>query len=272
MGLHACFEALAGQVHLRAPNGMVVPHRSGFTALPLARRVTMPRTAAVIPAAGRGLRAGGDRNKLLLPLDGRAVLLHTVRALHDHPGIDAITVIAAESDVPEWERVFHRREHWPKLRPWVIGGAERQDSVWNGLQAWEADAPDWILIHDGARPFVSPGLIDRVLNALRRESAAVPVLPVADTVRRIEGKTAQVQPRDLLYRTQTPQGFHWPLVHQAYLAAREHGLRGTDDAQLVEAIGAPVAFVEGEARNIKLTAGMDYQLGAWLLAHPEWGI
>ena len=231
----------------------------------------MPRTAALIPAAGRGLRAGGDRNKLLLPLEGQAVILRTVRTLHDHPAVDSVTVIAAEGDLAQLKRLFRDRGRWPKLQPWAIGGAERQDSVWNGLCALEGDPPEWVIVHDGARPFCSVRLLERVLGALRRDPAAVPVLPIPDTVRRIEAASAQVIERERLFLTQTPQGFHWSALLRAHRAAREQGLRGTDDAQLVEALRLPVAFVEGEARNIKLTAGMDFQLGAWILANPEWG-
>jgi 2-C-methyl-D-erythritol 4-phosphate cytidylyltransferase len=231
----------------------------------------MPRTVALIPAAGRGLRAGSERNKLLLPLDGMPVLQHTVRALHDHAGIDAIVVIAADGDVPDWERVFHDRERWYKLLPWVRGGEARQDSVWNGLASLEAAAPEHVVVHDGARPFLSPALIDRVLAGLRRAPAAVPLVPIVDTVRRITEQGAEVMDRDHLFRTQTPQGFHFPVLFQAHTVARDRGLRGTDDAQIVEAAGGPVAFVDGEARNIKLTAGSDFQWGAWILAHPEWG-
>jgi 2-C-methyl-D-erythritol 4-phosphate cytidylyltransferase len=233
----------------------------------------MPRTAALIPAAGRGLRVGEGRNKLLLPLDGHAVILLTVRTLHDHPGIDTVTVIAADSDRPELDRIFRERERWPKLQPWVSGGAERQESVANGLAALEARPPDWVLIHDGARPFCSPRLIERLLAALRQSPAVVPVLPISDTVRRIELPAASaVLERERLFRTQTPQGFYWSVIREAHRLAGAKGLRGTDDAQLVEAMRSPIAFVEGEARNIKLTAGTDFHLGAWILANPEWGV
>jgi 2-C-methyl-D-erythritol 4-phosphate cytidylyltransferase len=232
----------------------------------------MPRIAALIPAAGRGFRAGQGRNKLLLPMGGEPAIVHTLRALHGHPAVAAVSVIAAEGDIPELERLFGESGRWPKLQPWVPGGAERQDSVWNGLLAMEAEPPDWVLVHDGARPCCSAGLIDRVLAALGQHAAAVPVLPIEDTVRRIEQDSAQVLDRTRLFRIQTPQGFHWTTLLQAHRSARQRGMRGTDDAQLVEALRVPVAFVQGEARNIKLTAAVDFQFGAWVLAHPEWGI
>jgi 2-C-methyl-D-erythritol 4-phosphate cytidylyltransferase len=231
----------------------------------------MPKTAVLIPAAGRGRRVGGDANKLLLPLDAQPVILHTVRRLHDHPLIHSVHVITAARDRAEFDRVFRERERWPKLAAWIDGGDERQDSVRNGILALEADPPDWVIVHDGARPCLSVRLLERVLVALRQHGAAAPALPIPDTVRRIAAGASEVLPREQLYRVQTPQGFHWNVLSAAHRHAAEHGLRGTDDAQLVEATGLSLAWVEGERRNLKLTAGPDFQLGAWILAHPEWG-
>jgi 2-C-methyl-D-erythritol 4-phosphate cytidylyltransferase len=152
-----------------------------------------------------------------------------------------------------------------------VGGDERQDSVHNGIQALEAGPPDWVIVHDGARPFLSDRLLERILTALRRNAAVAPILAIPDTVRRIQADASEVLPREQLHRVQTPQGFHWSVLRDAHRHAVAIGLRGTDDAQLVESMGLPIAWVEGEARNLKLTAGPDFQLGAWILAHPEWG-
>jgi 2-C-methyl-D-erythritol 4-phosphate cytidylyltransferase len=231
----------------------------------------MPKTAVLIPAAGRGRRVGGGANKLLLPLDAQPVILHTVRRLHDHPSINSVHVIVARQDWAEFDRIFRERERWPKLAPWIGGGEERQDSVRNGIAALEADAPDWVIVHDGARPLLSVHLLERVLGALRQHAAVAPLVGIPDTVRRIADGTSEVLPREQLYRVQTPQGFHWKTLSDAHRHAAEIGLRGTDDAQLVESMGQSPAWVEGENRNIKLTAGPDFHLGAWILANPEWG-
>ena len=234
-------------------------------------RLRMPKTAVLIPAAGRGRRVGGDANKLLLPLEAQPVILHTVRRLHEHAAVSSVGVIVAERDRAEFDRIFRERERWPKLAPWIAGGDERQDSVRNGIATLEGDPPDWVIVHDGARPFLSDRLLERVLAALRQNGAVAPSLAIPDTVRRIQGGVTEVLPREQLQRTQTPQGFHWDVLRDAHRHAVAIGLHGTDDAQLVETMGRTIAWVAGEARNLKLTAGLDFQLGAWILAHPRWG-
>lgn len=226
----------------------------------------------LIPAAGQGRRAGGPENKVLAPLAGVPVVVRTCRVFQRHPGIRQVVVIAARQDREALERLFGEvPEGRHKLTPWVEGGAERQDSVRRGLEALDAEPPDWVLVHDAARPLVSPQLIDRVLAALEREPAVVPVLPLHDTVREMGPGRSRVVERSHLVRTQTPQGFHWHLFREAHARAAQRGTRGTDDAQLIEALGASVARVEGEPRNIKLTTSADFPLGAWMLDHPDWG-
>jgi 2-C-methyl-D-erythritol 4-phosphate cytidylyltransferase/2-C-methyl-D-erythritol 2,4-cyclodiphosphate synthase len=225
----------------------------------------MPRIAVLIAAAGSGTRLGGVRNKVLLELGGRPVIVHAIQSFQAHPAIAQIGVIVREGDRPALERCFAPGRARDKLLPWVVGGAERQESVYNGLAALAADPPQWVLVHDGARPFCSAALIGRVLAGLAEAPGAVPVLPVSDTVRRLERGRSQVVPREGLYRTQTPQGFHWTAIWGAHQAARQRGLRATDDAQLLEAEGLRLAFVEGEPTNIKLTTAADLSYGAWVL-------
>ncbi len=227
-----------------------------------------PRVAVLIPAAGAGARVGAGHNKLLLPLAGEPVLVHTVRAFQAQPAIERIGVIVRPEDRPALERCFGVGAGRGKLLPWIPGGAQRQDSVYNGLAALASDPPAWVLVHDGARPCCSAALIARVLAALAEAGAAhgvVPVLPLNDTVRRLSGGRSEVVPREGLFRTQTPQGFHWDALWAAHRAARARGLQGTDDAQLLEADGGTVAFVEGEPDNIKITTAEDLRLAEWLL-------
>ena len=231
----------------------------------------MPRTAVIVPAAGRGQRAGETRNKMLQPLGEAPVIEHAVRVFHDHPAIDQVAVVAAEREFAELDRIFADGAAWPKLAAWVPGGAERQDSVRNGIEALAGSPPDWVIVHDGARPFCSPALIGRVLAALVEHPAVVPLLPIHDTVRWIGEGTSSVADRAHLRLSQTPQGFHWSVLREAHRLAAQHGLVGTDDAQLAEEMGVSPHFVEGEARNVKLTTGSDFALGAWLLANPGWG-
>ena len=227
-----------------------------------------PRVAVLIPAAGAGARVGAGQNKLLLPLAGAPVLVHTVRAFQVHPAIERIGVIVRPEERPALERSFGPQAGRGKLLPWIAGGAQRQDSVYNGLAALASDPPAWVLVHDGARPCCRAALIGRVLAALGAADGAggvVPVLPVSDTVRRLVGGRSEVVPREGLYRAQTPQGFHWDPLWAAYRAARARGLQGSDDAQVLEADGGTVAFVEGDPENIKITTAEDLRLADWLL-------
>jgi 2-C-methyl-D-erythritol 4-phosphate cytidylyltransferase/2-C-methyl-D-erythritol 2,4-cyclodiphosphate synthase len=228
-----------------------------------------PRVAVLIAAAGSGRRVGGARNKVLLPLAGSPVLVRAVRVFQAHPAVERIGVIVREVDREAVELSFPAGSARAKLLPWIVGGARRQESVYNGLAALAQAPPDWVLVHDGARPFCGAPLIDRVLAGLVAAAGAVPVLAVEDTVRRLHGGHSEVVEREGLYRTQTPQGFHWEALWAAHRMARERGLSATDDAQLLEASGATLAFVEGEPTNVKLTTSADLSYGEWLLEREE---
>jgi 2-C-methyl-D-erythritol 4-phosphate cytidylyltransferase len=216
------------------------------------------------------------RSKVLLPLAGEALLRHTVRVFHELAGIAGVRVIARAEALAEFDRAFQDRAHWPRLGAWIPGGAERQDSVRLGLEALPADAegrPDWVLVHDGARPLCSPGLIRRVLRALDTATAAVPVVPIFDTVRTAGsgGRSGGVVDRKGLRLAQTPQGFHWDVLRKAHQAAQEQGAVATDDGELVERMGEPVVLVPGERRNMKVTLPEDLDLAEWVVGHPNWG-
>ncbi len=226
----------------------------------------------LIPAAGAGARMKREESKVLIRLGGRPLIEHTVHGLLGHPAVERIVVVARQSDFSELERIFANRAEGGRIAPWVEGGPERQDSVWQGLGALGEAPPDWVLIHDAARPFFSQSLLDRVLAALEHHGAVVPRLPIFDTVRRVNGGGSEVLERASLFRCQTPQGFHWKVLAEAHREANAKGLRGTDDAQLVEAAGHPVRFVAGEERNLKVTAPDELAFGEWLLQNPDLGL
>jgi len=220
--------------------------------------------------------AGGARSKMLLPLAGEPLLRHTVRAFQDVAGIAGVRVIARADEVADFDRAFADRGRWPRLGAWILGGAERQDSVRLGLAALPADAegcPDRVLVHDGARPLVSADLIRRVLAALDTATAAVPVVPIFDTVRTAggSGRSGGVVDRTGLRLAQTPQGFHWDVLWEAHQQAQGRSDAATDDAQLVERLGRPVVLVPGERRNLKVTVPEDLDWAEWVLRHPKWG-
>ena len=214
---------------------------------------------------------GGEKSKALLPIGKTSVIQHVLRIFQEHPAIERICVVARKQDFESLNAMLAGRSKGRELAALVEGGAERQDSVWRGIAALQADPPDWVLVHDGARPFCSPALLERVLDGLNKRQAVVPVIPIQDTVRRIDGARSEVVDRSGLFRCQTPQGFHWNTLLDAHQRAKQVGLMATDDAQLVEAAGQDVAFVEGETRNLKITTASDLAAAEWILNNPAWG-
>ncbi len=232
--------------------------RTAQTASPAPDR---PRTAkgapnriALVVAAGRGYRLGGGLPKQYLSLGGRPILRHCLATFCAHPDISAVRVVIHPDDRPLYEQAARGLD---LLEP-VPGGAERQDSVRLGLESLAGLAPDQVLIHDAARPFVTVGVIDRVLAALEESHAGViPALPQADTLKRADGDgliTGTVD-RTGLWRAQTPQGFSFAAILDAHRAAAGRTL--TDDAAVLEAAGASVRIVAGSEDNGKVTTPDD---------------
>lgn len=216
-------------------------------------------TGAVIVAAGSGKRMGGQRNKLWLPLAGEPILAHTVRLFASHPEIQEIVLVVNEqdqADVLDWLEAEGIRLTVAR------GGAERQDSVRNGLQELSADC-SYVLVHDAARPFVTPQQISQMIRQVRHDHATIMAVPVKDTIK-VVGATGQVEStpaRESLWAVQTPQAFRMSLLQEAHQRAWEAGKRGTDDAMLVEWLGHPVTVVQGSYENIKITTPDDLLLG-----------
>ncbi|MCC6949052.1 MAG: bifunctional 2-C-methyl-D-erythritol 4-phosphate cytidylyltransferase/2-C-methyl-D-erythritol 2,4-cyclodiphosphate synthase [Bradyrhizobiaceae bacterium] len=224
------------------------------------------RFAAVLVAAGRGERAGGGLPKQFLPLGGESVLRRTLRPFVAHPQIEAIQPVIDPVFDAEYRAAA---ESLGKLLPPVAGGKTRQQSVRAGLEALSRNAPEFVLVHDAARPFVSEGLLDRALHAVRSAGAAVPAVPVSDTVKRIDatGRVAETLDRTSLRAIQTPQAFAFaPLLeaHRRAAEARRHDF--TDDAALLEWAGSPVATFEGDPANLKLTTADDFTRANALMA------
>jgi 2-C-methyl-D-erythritol 4-phosphate cytidylyltransferase / 2-C-methyl-D-erythritol 2,4-cyclodiphosphate synthase len=195
---------------------------------------------ALVVAAGRGTRLGAPLPKQYLPLGGVAVLRHGVRALAEHPSIAAVRVIIHPDDRPHYDSATAGLG----LMPPVNGGAQRQDSVRNGLESLADAAPELVLIHDGARPFLDRPVIDRVLIGLGAHQGAIAALPVRDTVKRGDGgRIVATIDRSALWRAQTPQGFHYGPIVAAHRAAA--GAELSDDAAVAERAGIDVALVEG---------------------------
>jgi 2-C-methyl-D-erythritol 4-phosphate cytidylyltransferase / 2-C-methyl-D-erythritol 2,4-cyclodiphosphate synthase len=221
----------------------------------------MPSVYALVVAAGQGSRFGGVIPKQYLPLAGADVLRHAVSALAGHPRIADVLVAIR----PEDEALFDRSVAGLGVASPVVGGATRQDSVRLGLEALVAYCPDRVLIHDGARPFPTRELVDRILDGLDRAVAAIPCLPLSDTVKRVEGGTIrETIDRSALWRAQTPQGFHFDPILAAHRASVGRTL--TDDAAVAEAAGLLPLMVEGGEDNLKITTPQDLAVAERLVA------
>lgn len=221
------------------------------------------RVQALIVAAGKGTRAGGELPKQYQLLAGEPVLRRTLRAFCDHPEITNVVTVIGEGQRDQFARAS---QGIGKLSPPVPGGAERQSSVFRGLEAMADSSPDIVLIHDAARPLVSAETISKVIAAAMRNEGAIAALPVPDTLKRASpsGEIACTVPRDGIWRAQTPQGFRFETIlrlHRDYAARSDM----TDDASLFEAAGLPVTLVTDDAWNIKLTRREDFAIAERLL-------
>jgi len=207
---------------------------------------------AIIVAAGKGKRMGEDIPKQFLLLKEKPILWYTLYAFQCS-AIDEILLVIN----PDWEQESSNiAKEFSKVKYVVFGGKTRQASVWAGLEAIEHT--DIVLIHDGVRPFVSKKLIKRVIEGVYKWEAVVPVLPVKETIKWVEGSVIKKTiPRDYLYFAQTPQGFKYLFLKEAYVQAQIRKWRFTDDASLLEKIGIRVHVVSGEPYNIKITTPED---------------
>lgn len=213
----------------------------------------MTKVVALIVAAGRGSRVGGDVPKQYLDLAGRPVLRHTLAAFAANPLVHAVRAVIHPDDRPLYD---HAAAGLRMLDP-VPGGASRQDSVRLGLESLADLDPDVVLIHDGARPFVTADIIGRAVAALDAHPGALVAVPLADTLKRgADGLVAATVDRTALWRAQTPQAFRFRDILDAHRAAAG-GPELTDDAAVAERAGLAVALVPGAEENHKITTAAD---------------
>ncbi|OYV72142.1 MAG: 2-C-methyl-D-erythritol 4-phosphate cytidylyltransferase [Gemmatimonadetes bacterium 21-71-4] len=229
-----------------------------------------PDAGAVIVAAGRGsraLRGGAETPKQFRLIAGQPLLLRALRPFLEHPRVGPIVVVLPPEHAaapPSWLQALLSERLLV-----TAGGAERQQSVANGLQRLPP-GPSLVLVHDAARPFVEPELIDRVLAVAALGAAAVPALPLADTVKETDaaGLVVRTVPRERLVTVQTPQAFPRTMLETAHQRAKADPGAGpaTDDAALCERLGHPVRIVAGSARNLKVTTPEDFALAEAIAA------
>jgi 2-C-methyl-D-erythritol 4-phosphate cytidylyltransferase/2-C-methyl-D-erythritol 2,4-cyclodiphosphate synthase len=215
------------------------------------------KVAAVVVAAGRGLRAGGDLPKQYRSILGEPVIRPSLAALARHTAVSFVQPVIHSDDA----ELYARATHGLDVLPPVHGGASRQASVCAGLEALEPHRPDLVLVHDAARPFASAALVARAITAAQASGAAVPVVAVADTVKTVDaaGHVTGTIDRAHLRLVQTPQAFGFVALLDAHRRAKAAGRDDfTDDAALAEWAGLTVTTFEGEAGNVKLTTNDDF--------------
>jgi 2-C-methyl-D-erythritol 4-phosphate cytidylyltransferase / 2-C-methyl-D-erythritol 2,4-cyclodiphosphate synthase len=219
----------------------------------------MAKVAAVVVAAGRGYRAGGDMPKQYRAIAGEPVIRPTLIAFLRHPQIDAVQPVIHPDDADAFRAATAGLDN---LLPPVPGGATRQASVRAGLDALRAAAPELVLIHDAARPFLSGDLINRAITAAKQHGAAVPAIAITDTVKQIDAQDmiSATLDRSRLRTVQTPQAFAYDLIVALHGRAAAAGREDfTDDAALAEWAGHRVNAFPGESTNVKLTTNDDFE-------------
>lgn len=224
------------------------------------------KVVAIVPSAGESKRMGEKKEFLLL--GDRPILAHTLKPLEDHPQISEIILVVDEKSIEKCKREIVEKYGFKKVKEVVVGGEERQDSVYNGLKRVDKDC-DIVLIQDGARPFLTEDLITKSIEGAEKHKAAVVAVPCIDTIkfaRKENNMALETLDREYLWIAQTPQTFRYEMILKAYEKAREDNFKGTDDASLVERMNQPVKIVRGSYDNIKITTPQDLILAEAILA------
>ena len=208
----------------------------------------------VIPAAGQGKRMNAGKNKLFIELSGIPIIIYTLRVFEEDPKCQGI-ILAIN---PREEVIFSElidAYGLKKVKRLVPGGAERQQSVFNGLKQVEADI---VLVHDGARPFIQEDLIHQLTEAASLHAGAIVAVPVKDTIKKVQDRSVvETVERSSLWSVQTPQAFRVSILYKAHQEAEDDQFLGTDDASLLERMGEQVVIIEGDYDNIKITTQED---------------
>ena len=225
------------------------------------------KVCTLIPAAGKGSRMAHSVKKPYLELAQKPILAHTIQRFEQNSAVDAIFVIVDQADFSECQATVLRPYAFTKVQKLVNGGETRQMSVYNGIRALSTDV-DFVIVHDGVRPFVTDEVIFACLAAADECGAAVAAVPVKDTIKiaNADRFIVETPAREQLWAVQTPQVFRKSLLEEAHQAAQAQQLTATDDASLVEQLGFPVKLVKGSYANVKITTPVDLQIAEVLLS------
>ena len=219
----------------------------------------------VIVAAGTGSRMKKDINKQFIKLKNKEIVAHTIEKFYNSENIDDIVVVIREDEEEYFNKNIKEKYGFTNIKV-AHGGNERQDSVFNGIKMLKKEC-DVVLIHDGARPFVTDDIIKRSINKANEHNAIVVGVKVKDTIKVVSdnGNILDTPNRSYLWAVQTPQVFKYDIITKAYEDAYNNNYYGTDDAMLVERIGYNVKMIEGSYNNIKITTQEDLEFGEQIL-------
>ena len=216
---------------------------------------------AIVLAAGQGKRMGTKVQKQFLEIEGRPVLYYSLEAFETSSVIDEVVLVVGEGLVEYCQNEIVDKYHFQKVKKIVIGGRERYDSVYLGLKALMESSPDYVFIHDGARPFIDDDMLKRAYHEVVKTDACVVGMPSKDTIKVVNenGIVVETPERKYLWQVQTPQVFSYELIREAYFELiRYEAINVTDDAMVLETVkGLPVKLVEGSYENIKITTPED---------------
>jgi 2-C-methyl-D-erythritol 4-phosphate cytidylyltransferase len=226
------------------------------------------KVLAIIPAAGAGIRMGGETPKQFLSIEGVPIVVHTLRKFNEADSIDEISLGVRPEDMERAQAEIQREQYSKSVRLFP-GGATRQQTVSLGVR----EAPsgtEIVVVHDAVRPFVTTELIQMSVEAARKSGAAILGVPSIDTVKQVERQTILgTIPRERIVLAQTPQAFRFEIIKEACERAEADGYEGTDEASLVERLGGAVTVLMGSDRNIKITKPSDLPLARLFLAQEH---
>jgi len=237
------------------------------------------KVVAIIPAAGLGTRMAPGGKRISQPLkqffeiNGAPILIHTLRVFARNRQVTQIIVALRQNEMERFSRQLEKEKLASKVTL-VEGGEHRQESVANALGGLKAAKDDIVLVHDAVRPFVDDEIIANVIREVEKHGAAIAGLPAVDTIKQVDRAAegaliTSTIPRERVVLAQTPQGFRYELIKKAFDSAAADGFIGTDEASLVERLGAEVWVVMGSARNIKITTPADLEMAEFLLAQAN---
>ncbi len=228
------------------------------------------KISAIIVAAGKGKRMGEGYNKQYILLAGKPIVARTIEVFENVGSIDEIVLVVGKGEIDLARKDIIHKYNFKKVVKIIEGGTERQDSVYNGLKAIDVNC-NIVLIHDGARPFITGNIIEKSIKAAKDAGACVVAVRVKDTIK-VVNKNMEVDytpDRDILWAVQTPQAFEHKLLLEAYKKLRADNIKVTDDAMLVEKLGHIIKIIEGSYENIKITTPEDLILGEGILKKRE---